>query len=438
MKVALLSLCVVLTWWIFPFWLQGGMFMDGQIYAAVAQNLADGIGTFWAPVYQPSAAQPYSEQLPLFMGMESLLFRLFGDTLWVERIFMAAAWVATAWGISAFQRCFWPERGPDTALWVVTIWSSAPLVGWGMGNHVQEMWMAPFTLWAVVAMTHKKWVWIAGLLVMCSALFKGPQGLFPLVWLPILGAFGVLQKAEVRRRVTILLGVGLLLGLGLLFWDDAREAIIRNAENRLVRTFTQERAVTTNDRLWLLGPMLGQLAVLVGSSLVAAFIRFGTLRVSVDRRVIALVGLGLVASIPLMITHEQRDFYLITSLPFMALGLVNALVGTPIVRSVNTSVALSGFAVIGICLLPWRSVERDAVLRASLAKVHSQFEPRTAFNTSPELRLNHELAAYAMRLYRWEVDLSNKLEHPYRMVPDSTMPGAVLIEVHPKRSREQR
>ena len=438
MKIALLTLCGVIAWLILPFWLQEGMFMDGQIYAAVAQNLVDGIGSFWAPVYQPSAAQPYSEQLPLFMGMESLLFDLLGETLWVERIFMAAAWVATAWGIAAFQKCFWPERGSDTALWVVAVWSSAPLVGWGMGNHVQEMWMAPFTLWAVVAMTQKKWVWIAGLLVLCSALFKGPQGLFPLVWLPILATLGVLPKAQVWQRFSVLLGVVLLLGLGLLIWDDAREAIIRNVENRLVRTFTQERAVTTNDRLWLLGPMLGQLAVLVGSSLVAAFIRSGTLRISVDRRVIALVGLGLAASIPLMITHEQRDFYLITSLPFMAIGIVNASVGTPAVRSVNTSIALWVFAVIGICLMPWRSVERDAALRVSLAKVHSQFEPRTAFNTSPELRLNHELAAYAMRLYRWEVDLSNKRDHPYRMVPDSLLSEAVVIEAHPKLAREQR
>ncbi len=438
MKIALLTLCGVITWLILPFWLQEGMFMDGQIYAAVAQNLADGIGTFWAPVYQPSAAQPYSEQLPLFMGMESLLFDLLGETLWVERIFMAAAWVATAWGIVAFQKCFWPERSSDTTLWVVAVWSSAPLVGWGMGNHVQEMWMAPFTLWAVVAMTQKKWVWIAGLLVLCSTLFKGPQGLFPLVWLPILASLGVLPKAQVWQRFSVLLGVVLLLCLGLLIWEDAREAIIRNAENRLVRTFTQERAVTTNDRLWLLGPMLGQLTVLVGSSFVAALIRYGTLRVSVDRRVIALVGLGLAASIPLMITHEQRDFYLITSLPFMALGLVNALVGTPVVRSVNTSIALWVFAVIGICLLPWRSVERDTALRSSLAKVHGEFEPRTAFNTAPELRLNHELAAYAMRLYRWEVDLSNKRVHPYRIVPDSLLSEAVVIEAHPKLAREQR
>jgi len=33
--------------------------MDGAIYASVAQNLANGIGTFWAPIYQPSSIAPF-------------------------------------------------------------------------------------------------------------------------------------------------------------------------------------------------------------------------------------------------------------------------------------------------------------------------------------------------------------------------------------------
>ena len=75
MRLALLALGAVLLWFVAPYWLQEGMFMDGQIYAAVAQNLADGLGTFWAPVYQPSSTVPYSEQLPMFTGLESLFFQ---------------------------------------------------------------------------------------------------------------------------------------------------------------------------------------------------------------------------------------------------------------------------------------------------------------------------------------------------------------------------
>lgn len=427
MRLAVFVLGAVLLWFVAPYWLQDGMFMDGQIYAAVAQNLADGLGTFWAPVYQPSSPVPYSEQLPLFAGMESLLFRVLGGSVWTERVFMALAWIATAAGIGALQRGWWPERGSDSALWVVALWSSAPLVGWGMGNHVQEMWMAPFTLWAVVAMSHTRWLWVGGVLTVAAALFKGPQGLFPLVWLPLLGGLGLVPRTEVVRRFGIVLATVLALAVGLWFWDDAREAILRNAGNRLVRTFTQDRAITTADRMWLLGPMLGQWVVLLGSALVVAWVRFGLFRATLDRRAFAMLALGLCASLPLMVTQEQRDFYLITSLGFVALGLGNALGGTKVVLRPRFAVAVGVIAMVGLSSMPLRRVERDAELRASLAMFKDEFAPRSAFNAAPELRLNHELAAYAMRHYRWEVDLANEREHANRIELDSATEEAVVL-----------
>lgn len=429
MRLALLALLAALLWLVAPYWLQQGMFMDGQIYAAVAQNLADGLGTFWAPVYQPSAVVPYSEQLPLFTGMESLLFRLLGGSVWTERLFMAFAWVATAAGLYVLQQRWWPERGPISAIWVLVVWSSAPLVGWGMGNHVQEMWMAPFAVWSVVAMSYSPWAWLGGFLTVSAALFKGPQGLFPLVWLPIAGGIALLPRGTAARRFGVVLLMLGLAAVGLWLWDDAREAIARNASNRLVRTFTQARAVTTADRFWLLGPMLGQWAVMLGTSRSVAWIGLGSSRAAIDRRVLAMLALGLSASLPLMVTHEQRDFYLITSLPFVALGLGNIWGGTRLTHRPNFAWALGSVALVGLVSLPWRRVERDSELRATLKTYEGAFAPRSAFNSAPELRLNHELAAYAMRHYRWEVDLANERSHSNVVRIDSVRPGGVVFEV---------
>ena len=429
MRLALLALLAALSWLVAPYWLQQGMFMDGQIYAAVAQNLADGLGTFWAPVYQPSAVVPYSEQLPLFTGMESLLFRLLGGSVWTERLFMAFAWVATAAGLYVLQQRWWPERDPISAIWVLVVWSSAPLVGWGMGNHVQEMWMAPFAVWSVVAMSYSPWAWLGGFLTVSAALFKGPQGLFPLVWLPIAGGFALLPRGTAARRFGVVLLMLGLAAVGLWLWDDAREAIARNASNRLVRTFTQARAVTTADRFWLLGPMLGQWAVMLVTSRSVAWIGLGSSRPALDRRVLAMLALGLSASLPLMVTHEQRDFYLITSLPFVALGLGNIWGGTRLTHRPNFAWALGSVALVGFVSLPWRRVERDSELRATLETYEGAFAPRSAFNSAPELRLNHELAAYAMRHYRWEVDLANERSHSNVVRIDSVRPGGVVFEV---------
>lgn len=429
MRPALGALAAIFVWLIAPFWMQEGMFMDGAIYASVAQNLANGIGTFWAPIYQPSSIAPYSEQLPMFMGMESPFFRLMGATPWTERSFMLLAWLTTAGGIWALQKLWWPEHPRETVFWILSIWSSAPLVGWGMGNHVQEMWMAPFTLWSVVAMSSARWFWLGGLLTVAAALFKGPQGLFPLVWLPVVGGLRLLPPTVALRRFGVVMAAVLVSVVGLWFWEDARDALVRNAANRLVRTFTEARAVTTSDRFWLLGPMLGQWSMLLGASLLVGWIRFNSLRPSRDRKVLAMLAVGLSASLPLMVTHEQRDFYLITSLGFVAVGLGNLWSGIPALRSSRLAIGFGLLTLVGLATLPWRRVERDPVLRASLETYKNEFAPGSAFNVAPELRLNHELAAYAMRYYRWEVDLANERSHSNVVRIDPAHPGGVVFGV---------
>jgi hypothetical protein len=86
---------------------------------------------------------------------------------------------------------------------------------------------------------------------------------------------------------------------------------------------------------------------------------------------------------------------------------------------------------VGLSSLPWRCVERDAELRASLQSFEGAFAPRSAFNVVPELRLNHELAAYAMRLYRWEVDLANERPHANVVRIDSVNSKRVVLKVKP-------
>ncbi len=433
MKVAAGFLVGVLAWFIAPFWLQEGMFMDGMIYASVAQNLAQGVGTFWAPIYQPSAAAAYSEQLPLFTGMESLLFMLLGPTPWVERCFMALAWIAAAWGMVALHRKWWPERSTESAIWVVAVWSSAPLIAWGMGNHVQEMWMAPFSLWAVVAMSHRSWAWLGGILTVATALFKGPQGLFPLAWLPILACFGLCSATSFRYQFTQVVLAVLGCAVLLVVWDDAFEALARNASNRLVRTFTQERAVTASNRAWLIGPLFGQLGSMLVAAALGLWLRARRIRFGGDARAYAVLVLGLAASLPLTVTHEQRDFYLITSLGFFAVGLVSLFREMPSERRPRVQQILWLVAVAGLVSLPLRQIQRDEVLRASLEAQASDFPARTPFNVDPSLRLNHELAAYAMRYRLWEVNLANTQQHPNLVVPDSRSNGAVRFVVKSSR-----
>jgi hypothetical protein len=169
-------------------------------------------------------------------------------------------------------------------------------------------------------------------------------------------------------------------------------------------------------------------AAALGLWLRARRIRFGG-----DVRAYAVLVLGLAASLPLTVTHEQRDFYLITSLGFFAVGLVSLFREMPSERRPRVQQILWLVAVAGLVSLPLRQIQRDEVLRASLEAQASDFPARTQFNVDPSLRLNHELAAYAMRYRLWEVNLANTQPHPNLVVPDSRSNGAVRFVVKSSR-----
>ena len=64
-----------------------GMFMDGLMYASVARNLAEGDGSFWMLRFSDTHLSAFHEHPPLVMGLQSLFFRLFGDSILVEKLY---------------------------------------------------------------------------------------------------------------------------------------------------------------------------------------------------------------------------------------------------------------------------------------------------------------------------------------------------------------
>ena len=286
--------------------------------------------------------------------------------------------------------------------------------------------MSAFALWAVVALSYERWSWLGGVLTVAAFLFKGPQGLFPLVWLPLASAFGIIQKKTFRKSFAWAFAFILLSFAVLWLWDDARLALVRNAENRLVRTFTAVRAVNTTHRLWLLGPMLAQWGVVLAASVVVARVRYGTVRFVGDRRTALFLLFALCASLPLLITREQRDFYLIPSTVFATLGVVSSFVGSPVLPSKRLVVGLGLLGVLGTLTLSYRRHERDADLRVALAQQAPAFAPGSSFNVQPELRLHFLLQAYGMRFNRWEVDLTNEKVHENRVELHSTKEGVLF------------
>ena len=72
-----------------------GMFMDGLLYATVAKNLANGIGSFWYLHLSETLYPVFHEHPPLAIGIQSILFRILGDSIYIERFYSLFTFLIT-------------------------------------------------------------------------------------------------------------------------------------------------------------------------------------------------------------------------------------------------------------------------------------------------------------------------------------------------------
>ncbi|HEX7412910.1 MAG TPA: glycosyltransferase family 39 protein, partial [Bacteroidia bacterium] len=146
----------------FPFWLltisaiailsvsqlvQDGIFSDGILYISVSKNLADGLGTFWNPHFSKTWTV-FREQPPLYFGLLSVFFKIFGSGMYTERIFCFTCMVLTAFYIHKIWRQVMCNNPPmKQHSWLpVLFWISIPVIFWAYANHVEETVMALFVI----------------------------------------------------------------------------------------------------------------------------------------------------------------------------------------------------------------------------------------------------------------------------------------------------
>ena len=58
-----------------------GMFLDGVTYAAISNNLAEGLGSFWKLYYTATLYPEFYEHPPLALWLEGYLHFVFGSSI---------------------------------------------------------------------------------------------------------------------------------------------------------------------------------------------------------------------------------------------------------------------------------------------------------------------------------------------------------------------
>lgn len=321
---------------VLPRLMQDGMFMDGVLYAAVAHNLAEGIGSFWHLTLSETMHKNFHEQPPLTFGLQAIFFKIFGSSIYVERGYSFLTLLITAGLISWLWRSIYRNNQKLKAIsWLpVIFWITIPICFWSYSNNMEENTMGIFTLLSVIfiykalnAGNHQTFLLIVA--SVCSTLAflcKGFPGLFaitlPFIHLICYRSYSFIKI--VGYWLIFCVSVGLIF-LILFTISESRNSLIDYLNGRVFHDILY--VSNQNSRFNLIVKLLFvELPLPLLLCIILCFLlkwktsfQFNTVKYEMNN-ILFFISVGIMASFPLIITREQREFYLVTSLPYFAIA----------------------------------------------------------------------------------------------------------------------
>lgn len=311
-----------------------GMFMDGMIYTSVGKNLANGLGSFWQPHFSKTLMPLYHEQPPLLFAIESFFFRIFGNSRYTERIYGLCVLLATIFVIRKLWKTALTGQPVKEVSWLpILFWLAIPVCFWSYANNMEEPLMGLFDLASVLfifkALFQKHKIYLnlalAAVMLIAASLCKGAQGLFPLA--TIFFYWAVFRNISFSKMFiySAMLAVIVAAFYGIILLDqDVRTSYEMYFYNRIVTTFNNP-AATHTDRFYIVKQLFSELLpVFILTAGILLFMRIRKLfavppsyilKISLLFFLIALSG-----TLPLLLTIEQSGYYLVTVMPYYAIG----------------------------------------------------------------------------------------------------------------------
>jgi 4-amino-4-deoxy-L-arabinose transferase-like glycosyltransferase len=337
--------------------------------------MALGIGSFWKPFFAESFWLPYDNG-PFFFGhpplqfwLQSLLFRIMGDSIAVENIYNFIILVSSVTAIVKIWQKFFEENADLRSYsWLpVLCWYALVIVYYSIPNNFLDSTMALFCMlscyFQLRFLKQKdklsfQNIWLllaAGTSIFLACLTKGPVGLYPLAFSMIY--IIVYDRGQFIKgiKITFIVLATLLVLLSItLLYKPAYAFLSVYFEGQVVQALLQKREKAGKGlagHLYLLTELLRNiyphLAALAGLYLLGFLFKTKT---ALSSEVIKIFQVMLLvagsAILPILLSIKQYPHYLLPSLPFVAILFaalyvekVNALI------AVKTKLAVTTFRV---------------------------------------------------------------------------------------------
>lgn len=389
-----------------------GMFMDGLVYSNVAANIAEGVGSFWHPVYTATHHPDFYIHPPLALGLLALFYKVLGVQLWVTKLYTV---ITTLLCALLIYRLWLRLGGKKETGWMpLLIWTLIPVVTRFANQCMLENTMVLFDLGAILLLlrpNHKALNGLlAGLLLAAAFMTKGFTGLFPLV-LPLLLWLFDRRKGMPAQTLAMVAGLLLPLAVIVLAVPEARTYFSNYMEIQVLAGWSQGEV----QRWQILLYFLRNIVIVV---VVVAVVVLGNKGVGwkPTREQRALWALVACAVLPMMVSTRQREFYLLTAMPLVAV-LLALLIEEPVTRWLKPSTSMFVAAVVAcVCamafdVLNYGKPGRDALLQRDMKVIAPCLERGELVTVPTPLYFDYKLQGYYYRECRVSLGDQERCRH---------------------------
>ena len=406
-----------------------GMFMDGLFYADISRNMSLGLGSFWKPHLTNNLFNVFYEHPPLAFGLQSLFFKIFGDYLYVERLYSILTYILVGYLIVLI----WENLTKDKKTgWIpLFFWIITGNVAWAAANNMLENTMSIFVCLAVLFYFKSAqknrflWITLSALSLSLGLLTKGFFCLY--IWgLPFfIWAFKQNKSLLQTSTDTIVLVLVTTLPIAVLYFSSAE------AQNYMLTYFTKqvmgsiENVQTVDTRFAIVQGFFGSiLAPLLFAFLILLVARKmkmpkSFIRMNI-REFLMFCTIALSGVIPIMISLKQRNFYILTVYPLFAIGLAYCLL--PTIKELTSTIVFKSKSfkalqkiTISIILISTslffyqtNRMELDNDLIYDSKIIINEIGKDNTINICQELRTNYSLHGYFSRFGNVSLESSPK------------------------------
>lgn len=423
------------------------MFMDGQQYAIVAQNLANGKGSFWFPFLSPTwfkaGSNYFLEHPPLVYFIQSLFFKTLGNSIYTERFYSFLTAIISAFLIIRLWKITSNDKFKNLAFLPIFLWIIIPIVFWSYQNNSQENTLEIFTLFSIISLiffiNKNKYIYLilTSIFIFLATLCKGATGLFPLFGF-IAYSLSFKNKINISKALKytlITLLIIILIYVVLMLYKPAYKSLHFYFFDRFIYRVKSEPNV--DNRFYILYRLFMELIpdiILV----ILFYLLFKIKRIKnkiteIDKRYFMFFLLiGVSASIPLIFTKVQKGFYITPSYPFYAIAfsiLIKNIIYYFVENILNNKIYLNLIKIISISLFAFSIIYssskigktyRDNDILFDVNVIGNNLTRNSTITTTKEIYNKWNFQFYLYR--KFEISLNhNKQAEKYLLLPKNTV-----------------